>query len=78
MKASLGSPEAADQDLNGNGIVDQADFSILKANLGQPPGPSCTDLASGCQTDPNLTISSGDAQSATVEPATRTVCGHRP
>jgi len=27
-------------DLNGNGIVDPADFSILKTYLGKAPGPS--------------------------------------
>ena len=29
-----------DQDLNGNGIVDPQDFSILKSYFGKKPGPS--------------------------------------
>jgi hypothetical protein len=29
-----------EEDLNGNGIVDPQDFSVLKSRFGQPPGPS--------------------------------------
>jgi len=40
LKSRFGQPGFPDQDLNGNGVVDPFDFSLLKSRFGQPPGPS--------------------------------------
>jgi len=48
LLAVYGSTTDPDQDLNGDGIVDLTDYSILKRYYDLPPGPSCIDLPEGC------------------------------
>ncbi len=48
MTSAMNSTTEPDADLDGDGIVTQADLNILNDYLGMPPGPSCSSQPGGC------------------------------